>query len=47
MSMISFIFDSFYLFLDSGLLFPMVAIIFVFASFRLAWYLLLGGWSNE
>lgn len=45
--MISFLFSSFYEFLSSGLLFPMCALIFVFCSFRLTWFLLVGGWSNE
>lgn len=45
--MINFLFTSFFTFVSCDLLVPMLAMIFVFGIFRLAWFLLNGGYFNE
>lgn len=45
--MIVYLFESFYLVLNSQLLDPMLALIFVFGIFRLTWILFVGGYFND
>ena len=45
--MINMLFESFRLFVDSTLLYPIAGLVLCFGSFRLAYYLMIGGMNHD